>query len=203
MESTRVGRTPVGILLLAATMWLLVCPHVVVAYTESIRYTRKLPSSTVEQTYARCVQAWRHENLGLPRLFSNAFLRKAGDDTTGVGLEVIRFPPAGLREGVVGCKQEDGSMEMEYRILNPGPATWPVEKHRGRVVMVDDGNNGCSMEWIVEWTPLQVPLPFFQRALKLFTRFIIGSAVEHVCKGDPEYCLNPTRTPPEFASTSA
>lgn len=144
----------------------------------------KLPTGvTPTQAYLRCVQIWREENLGLPWFVPFPILRNRGDDQTGVGLEVMRIPPFGLREGITDAhyvNDDSSSCWMEYKVLNPSWLTWPVRSHRGLITFQptteEDENVHTTLEWRVEW----VSLPLVHEVVQFFTRLIISHAAHYL-----------------------
>lgn len=138
-------------------------------------------TATPFQAYQRCVEIWRDENLGLSLLPPPLLLHR-GDPCTGVGLEVMRIPPFGLREGITRTsisKSEDinekmDSCWMEYKVLNPSWLTWPVQWHRGTISFHRRADS-TEILWKVEWVPL---LPMVVGSLVLWlTRGIVSHAV--------------------------
>ena len=168
------------------------------AFSETLVVRRTLPV-TPDEAYQCTLQAWK-ENLGLFLVPPPIFLSE-GDPVTGAGLVLLRIPPAGLREGIVGREalSNNEGWVMTYRVLNPSLWTWPVQDHLGEIAMrqVDDegdlgidssGSDGkdkevaTSLEWSVRWTPLLTWLPFFPEALKVITTMVIETAANHVVR---------------------
>lgn len=157
-------------------------------HTELLSIHHTLPSGvTTRQAYQRCVEIWRDENLGLPWFVPPPFLKDRGDPVTGVGLEVVRIPPLGLREGIVDChfaasSNEDSGEEcwMEYKVLNPSWLTWPVQSHLGRIsfrqLSTSDSNVQTELEWRVQW----VPLPLVGIIVGFATRKIVSTAARYL-----------------------
>jgi hypothetical protein len=111
-----------------------------------------------------------------------------------------------LQEGIVGFQENENNnknaassssssstennntewMQMEYKVLNPSYATWPVYNHVGHVRFTKEttttttsADTGCSvlMEWTVQWTPLPVPIiPYWDNILTLVTTRVIETA---------------------------
>jgi hypothetical protein len=158
-------------------------------FTHFITVTRHLPTRSLQQAYARCLRAWRVDNLGLPKpplSFLQPMILKSGHVTTGVGLICQRWMPLAafcfachLQEGIVGFqesststsntessnKQEEKDMEewmqMEYKVLNPSYCTWPVYHHLGRVRFTANTKDSGSGGGgcRMEWTVQWTPLP--------------------------------------------
>ena len=112
---------------------------------------------------------------------------------TGVGLIVTRIPPLGLQEGIIRViRQDDGSdddssLTIVYKILNPGWLTFPVQDHCGwirfcRFKDPNDGSNDLQLEWIVKWTPMRVPLfqQPFNDAIRLAIQSVIDTASDYM-----------------------
>jgi hypothetical protein len=121
-------------------------------FTHTITVTRHLPNTSLAQAYAKCLRAWRVDNLGLPKPSCLSIMQpqiiQPGHVTTGVGLICQRWMPLGsclfrcshLQEGIVGFQESSSKrdtmetwMQMEYKVLNPSYCTWPVYNHLGRV----------------------------------------------------------------------
>lgn len=203
-----------------------------VLFSHRIVIRRTLPSqsATLDHVRERFLRCWRIDNLGLTTA-SFGMIRPPwripvwGNDNTGVGFVVERFPPLFLQEGIVryydyetedeednnnrGDGGDDANQKepptrtgtamtatsykrrivFEYKVLNPGYLTWPVKNHLGTVIFTqspprNDDNNShvnpkdapaatanvvdgeCAMEWIVEWTPLWMPIPYWNKILE-------------------------------------
>lgn len=168
----------------------------VALYTHQLTVCRSLPSTSPADAYQRCLKGWREENLGLPLL--PPFVVNKGETKTGIGLVLLRIPPAGLKEGIVDCqsrilasKDETSPclqvIEMHYKVLNPSWITWPVKEHEGCITFTETAASGCDLKWHVQWTPLAVLPPFsslWNSALEKITSLIIEASADYVAVCD-------------------
>ena len=175
------------------------------SFTDKLVFRRQLPPDvTPSQAYARCLQAWRVDNLGLPWfLVSPPFILEWGDEDTGVGFVLARVPPLFLKEGIVHHSVEldntnNTMLVMQYKVCNPGYLTWPVKNHLGTIIfrhptmqneqMEQDSNTvvvvavGCEIEWTIEWTPLWMPIPYWRKVLAWVHGLVIETAINHIAK---------------------
>ena len=162
-------------------------------YTHRYRATRicrNQPSPS--EAYQRCLLGWRRDNFRLFLLPPIVLSR--GDETTGVGFQLCRIPPAGLCEEIIDCetttttttsrsaavagkntKTAATRMTMHYRVSNPGWFTFPVSKHRGQIDFVQEGND-TRVDWQVFWTPY----PQCEKLTQVFVKLIIDQCVAYV-----------------------
>jgi hypothetical protein len=119
--------------------------------------TPSRPASATFRAYQLCLLAWRKQNLGL--LLPPPIVVAYGDLLTGVGFELVRVPPLGLRERITNFTRFDtdspvsqssvslewpqecdvastSKLEMSYRVVNPGWLTWPVADHQGTIAFM-------------------------------------------------------------------
>ena len=99
--------------------------------------------------YAACLCGWRDANFHLP--IPPPLTLDRGDEASGSGFRLMRVPPF-LVERCVGAAFP---RSMEYGVANPGPLTYPVSHHRGRISFEDDRHGGTVFTWRVEWVPLR------------------------------------------------
>ena len=160
--------------------------------TDDTTTTTTTTTTTLEQAYQCTLQAWK-QNLGL-WFVPPPFILNAGDTETGEGFVLMRVPPWGLREGIVGRDvPAPHTLRMTYKVLNPSLVTWPVQDHVEEILFFYNEGGGCELEWTVRWTPLAVWIPYFPELLQSITSFIINIAADYVvslCSADKEELQN-------------
>eukprot|EP00977_Amphora_coffeiformis_P016986 scaffold5383_cov222-Amphora_coffeaeformis.AAC.27 len=165
--------------LVALCFTLVVVVPTVRAFSETIVIHRRLSHTTPEQGYQCALQAWK-QNLGL-WFTPPPFILDSGDSETGVGFVLMRIPPMGLQESIIGKDETaENSVRMTYKVLNPSLFTWPVQDHLGEILFRAVNEHESEMEWSVRWTPLASWLPYFPETLKAITEFIISCASDFV-----------------------
>ena len=184
--------------LLCLLLYMLI-DSMVESFSETIVVRRRLPYvMTPEEAYRNVYQAWK-QNLGL-WFVPPPFILDHGDPDTGVGFVLMRIPPLGLKEGIVGQdRPSENSLRMTYKVLNPSPFTWPVQDHLGEILLWSDNDKDyLEMEWTVRWTPLGLWIPFFADALKAITKFIIEYASTYMVELCESYNEETQRRDTEF-----
>jgi hypothetical protein len=94
----------------------------------------------------------------------------------GVGCERLQLPP-GLRErveeveGADAARSDGASTSVAYRVLNPGPLTYQVSDHKGRVHFSRGADGAILMRWLVAVRPL----PRCEGLVRWFTDLIVGT----------------------------
>ena len=173
---------------LAVVCFTLLVPTTVRAFSETIVIRRRLLHTSPEQGYQCALQAW-NQNLGL-WFVPPPFILDRGDSETGVGFVLMRIPPMGLKESIVGKDDPDeDTVRMTYKVLNPSLFTWPVQDHLGEIWFSVVNEQESEMEWSVRWTPLASWLPYFPEILKAITEFIISRAADFVV----QLCTEPAK----------
>ncbi len=171
-----------SIIFFPALVLLCASNHLISSYSFQKHVRRYLPKLATAEAYQRCLNGWRTDNFHLPLL--PPLILNRGDDITGVGFEIMRIPPFGLREGILDCQvlQVNKNPEllvwnMTYQVLNPGWLTWPVESHIGNVCFSPDSKgNGCVMDWTVKWNPL----PHVGPLVNLLTTMVVDVCANYV-----------------------
>ncbi len=77
----------------------------------------------------------------------------------------------GVRERITATEHPH---RLEYRVINPSWATFPVDHHLGTVVFSATEDGGTDVRWQVELTPK----PGAGLLVGVATRFVIGRYVE-------------------------
>jgi hypothetical protein len=142
--------------------------------TNPYTLTPSRPASATFRAYQLCLLAWRKQNLGL--LLPPPIFVAYGDLLTGVGFELVRVPPLGLRERITNFTRFDTDspvsqssvshewpqecnvtstlkLEMSYRVMNPGWLTWPVADHQGTIAFMP--RNSASKEKFGTASPVE------------------------------------------------
>lgn len=172
-----------------------------VVYSHRRTFTRRLAEGTTPmQAFERCLKGWRQDNLGLAWYIPKPTIVSHGDETTGVGFEVVRRPPlGGMVERIIdykcipssGEKEEgkdhEGEIEaivMTYKVVNPGPCTCPVKDHLGTIrFQAESSSEGATTTTAVDWTVEWIPLPVLGLIVPAITRYVIGTAVNYIENG--------------------
>ncbi|KAL7560345.1 hypothetical protein ACA910_020266 [Epithemia clementina (nom. ined.)] len=118
-----------------------------------------------------------------------------------------------LSSSSLSGRKEASKIVLQYKVLNPGYLTWPVKNHLGTIVFYASSNNnkerdevpcnretsgavqcGCQMEWIVEWTPLWMPIPFWPKILQWIHVQVITRAANYIAKSPPAAAATISKT---------
>jgi hypothetical protein len=118
---------------------------------QTLTVRRLVEGVSPSTVYDACLCGWRDANFHLP--IPPPLTLDRGDEVSGLGFRLMRVPPFLIER----CVDATRPRSMEYGVANPGPLTYPVSHHRGRITFEGQrgGGGGTVFTWHVEWVPLR------------------------------------------------
>lgn len=115
---------------------------------ETLTVRRVIEGVSPTTAYDSCLCGWRDANFHLP--IPPPLTLARGDEVSGLGFRLMRVPPFLVER----CTEASYPYSMVYGVANPGPLTYPVSRHLGRISF-EERRDGTLFTWHVEWVPLR------------------------------------------------
>lgn len=156
------------------------------AFSNQYTLQRVLLRTTPEEAYLRCLQGWREDNFNF-RLLPDPIIRDRGDEETGVGFELIRIFPPGLREAITNhTVTENGDWSMTYTMLNPSILNYPVKEYVATISFLAGENQQGSQAATIVYEANYTPLPLLGPIANLLIRFVVGTITDYIAEVDQQ-----------------